>query len=67
MSGVTLGNWADLQTTIKNFGNTPRGKLAPDYIAAINVLRAEMAQLEQGGYAPTESAWKTAFEQTNEN
>jgi len=65
--GVTWGNYVDLQGTIKNFGNTPRGQLASQYVAAVNVLRGEMANLESGGYAPTESSWKTAFEQANEN
>jgi len=66
-SGVTWVNWAELQGAVKNLGNTERGKLAAEYIAGINILRGEMAQLENGGFAPTESAWKVAFEQTNEN
>ena len=48
-------------------GNSPRGQLAARYIGTINTLKEEFANLANGGYAPTEPAWKLANEQINGN
>jgi hypothetical protein len=34
-------------------------------VAAVNTLKEEFANLAQGGYAPTEDAWKLANAQIN--
>ncbi|MHB1024066.1 MAG: hypothetical protein ACYC0Z_16880, partial [Acidobacteriaceae bacterium] len=63
--GVPLINHAALTTYVQTEGNTPKGQLASRYLAAVNTLKEEFANLAQGGYAPTESAWKLANSQIN--
>jgi len=41
--------------------------LATRYLEAVGVLKEEIANLAQGGYAPTEPAWTLANQQVNEN
>ncbi len=67
LSGVPLLNKIELQSYIQTQGNTPGGQLATQYLGAVNTLKEEFANLAQGGYAPTESAWKLANTQINEN
>jgi hypothetical protein len=66
-SGVPLANAAKLQAYMQTAGNTPNGQLAAKYLAGINTLKEEFANLAQGGYAPTESAWALANQQINGN
>lgn len=47
------------------YGNTPQSELANQYMAALNTLKEEFANLANGGYAPTEAAWKLADQQIN--
>lgn len=47
------------------YGNTPASELANQYIGAVNTLKEEFANLANGGYAPTEAAWKLANDQIN--
>jgi hypothetical protein len=66
-SGINLLNRAQLEAKVKLAGNTPDGQLAARYLAATNTLKEEFANLANGGYAPTESAWTLANQQINEN
>lgn len=67
LSGVPILNQAQLTKLIQTQGNTPQGQLAARYIGAVNTLKEEFANLAQGGYAPTDPAWKLANEQINAN
>lgn len=64
-SGIPLLNRAKLQSYIQLQGNSEKGQLAARYMAGINTLKEEFANLAQGGYAPTESAWGLANQQIN--
>jgi len=66
-SGVPFLNKAKLDAYIQTQGNTPNGQLAAKYVSAVNTLKEEFANLANGGYAPTEPAWKLANEQINAN
>lgn len=63
--GVPLLNKLQLMSYIKTEGNSEKGQLATRYMTAVNTLREEFANLANGGYAPTEAAWKLANEQVN--
>lgn len=65
LSGVPALNKARLATYIQAEGNSEKGQLAASYIGAVNTLKSEFANLENGGYAPTESTWTLANEQVN--
>lgn len=67
LSGVPLANAAKLQAYVQTAGNTPQGQLVTRYLAAVNTLKEEFANLAQGGYAPTEAAWELANQQINGN
>lgn len=64
-SGVPLANRVKLAAYAQTQGNTPKGQLAAQYLAAVNILKEEFASLAQGGYAPTEAAWNLANQQIN--
>lgn len=66
-SGVPTFNQAKLTALIQTRGNTPQGQLAVRYVGAVNTLKEEFANLANGGYAPTEPAWKLANQQINGN
>lgn len=66
-SGVPALNAAKLQSYIQTEGNSDKGQLAAKYVAAVNTLKEEFANLAQGGYAPTDSAWTLANDQINGN
>ncbi len=66
-SGITPLNAAELKTLINVAGNSPEGQLASQYLAAVNTLKEEFANLANGGYAPTEAAWGLANSQINAN
>ncbi len=59
-SGITPLNHARLVTLINTAGNTPQGQLASRYLAAITDLKEPLANLANGGYAPTDAAWVQA-------
>jgi hypothetical protein len=65
--GIYYYNQFELAKLIKTEGNTERGRLATRYLEAVGVLKEEVANLAQGGYAPTEPAWTLANQQVNEN
>jgi hypothetical protein len=67
LSGVPLLNKAELTAYIQAEGNSPNGMLATNYVTAVNTLKEEFANLANGGYAPTEPAWKLADQQINAN
>jgi DNA-directed RNA polymerase subunit M/transcription elongation factor TFIIS len=58
--GVQLWNRAKRSTIQQVYGNTPQSALAAQYVGAVNTLKEEFANLANGGYAPTEDAWKLA-------
>ena len=62
-SGIGALNAAELQSRIRLWGNSPKGQMATQYLTLVNGIKGEMAQAENGGYAPTEAAWKTVNEQ----
>jgi hypothetical protein len=62
LGGLTILNEADLYKQAQDT-STPRGQLAAKYITEFNGIRGELAQYENGGYAPTDASWKTAYEQ----
>lgn len=64
-TGIPLFNRARLQAYIQTQGNSANGQLAARYLAGINTLKEEFANLAQGGYAPTEAAWGLANQQIN--
>jgi hypothetical protein len=66
-SGIPKLNAAKLAIYMQAEGNSPNGKLAARYVGAVNTLKEEFANLANGGYAPTEPAWKLANEQINGN
>ncbi len=66
-SGVIPMNKLKLEAYINLNGNSPEGQLASRYLAAVNTLKEEFANLANGGYAPTESAWDLANSQINGN
>ena len=66
-SGMVQYNHAKLATIVNTMGNTEQGKMASRYITAVNTLKEEFANLANGGFAPTESAWKLADQQINGN
>jgi cell fate (sporulation/competence/biofilm development) regulator YlbF (YheA/YmcA/DUF963 family) len=65
--GVQRWNQAKRDTVMEVYGNTPQSALAARYVSAVNTLKEEFANLAQGGYAPTEDAWKLANQQINAN
>ncbi len=65
--GIPAANYVKIQALAQTAGNTPEGQLAARYIAGVNTLKEEFANLANGGYAPTEPAWKLANEQINAN
>ncbi len=66
-SGVTFANKAELEAQRNLLGNTEKGQMVSQYLAAVNTLKEEFANLAQGGYAPTEATWDLANKQINEN
>lgn len=67
LSGITPLNKADIDYLVNTRGNTPAGKLAATYLQDVAFLKGEVANLENGGYAPTESSWAQAKQVINEN
>lgn len=66
-SGIPALNKLELDALIQARGNSPEGQLAARYIGAVNTLKEEFANLANGGYAPTEPAWRLANQQINAN
>jgi hypothetical protein len=66
-SGIPLLNKAKLQAYIQAEGNSENGQIATRYMTAVGTLKEEFANLANGGYAPTEPAWKLADQQINGN
>lgn len=66
-SGVQGWNSVKRSGLMKLFGNTDYAQTAADYMATVNTLQEEYAQLANGGYAPTEPAWALAQKQINED
>lgn len=67
LGGIPLLNKGELAAYIQTQGNSPNGQLATRYVTAINTLKEEFANLANGGYAPTEPAWKLANQQIEAN
>lgn len=65
LSGIPALNKLELARYAKLNGNSPKGQLVAQYMTAVNTLKEEFANLANGGYAPTEAAWKLANEQVN--
>jgi hypothetical protein len=62
-----LLNKAQLAYLVQTQGDTKEGQAAAQYLAAVNTLREEFANLAEGGYAPTEPVFNLANTQINEN
>jgi hypothetical protein len=58
LSGIPIANKVELGAWMQANGNSPKGQLVAKYMTDINTLKEEYANLANGGYAPTESAWK---------
>ncbi len=67
LSGITPLNKAKLDALINLRGNSPIGQEAAKYVQTVAFLKGEVANLENGGYAPTESSWAQARNVINEN
>lgn len=67
LGGIPALNRAELAAYVQADGNSENGQLATRYLTAVNTLKEEFANLAQGGYAPTESAWGLANQQINGN
>lgn len=65
-SGMNAWNDAQIKYESQARGNTPRGQLATRYITALAGIRGELAQLENGGYAPHDASWQTAYQQIDQ-
>jgi hypothetical protein len=65
LSGVPIANRAEMAAYAQTQGNTENGQLTARYLAAVNTLKEEFANLANGGYAPTEAAWALANGQIN--
>lgn len=63
--GIPAINRAKIAALIQTEGNSEKGQLASQYLTAVNTLKEEFANLANGGYAPTESAWALANSQIN--
>lgn len=63
--GIQKWNAVKRGTIQQVYGNTPQSELANQYVGAVNTLKEEFANLANGGYAPTEAAWKLADQQIN--
>lgn len=66
-SDIQLWNRVKRSSIQQVYGNTPQSELAAQYVGAINTLKEEFANLANGGYAPTEAAWKLANQQINQD
>lgn len=64
-SGVQKWNSVTRATIRQVYGNTPESELANRYVGAVNTLKEEFANLANGGFAPTDAAWKLANDQIN--
>lgn len=64
-SGVQKWNSVKRGTIRQIYGNSPESELANQYVGAVNTLKEEFANLANGGYAPTDAAWKLANDQVN--
>ncbi len=62
-SGVVPLNRLKMEAWAKLNGNSPMGQKVSAYLASVSTLTGELANLEQGGYAPTEEAWAVAKQQ----
>lgn len=62
---VQLWNKAKRSTILQVYGNTKYSAQAAQYVAAVNTLKEEFANLVNGGYAPTEPAFALANQQIN--
>jgi hypothetical protein len=58
LSGIPLANEVELGAWLQANGNSPKGQLVASYMTDVWTLKEEYANLANGGYAPTESAWK---------
>ena len=68
LRNIPLVNKAQLATYINITGSSSEnGQLAARYLAAVNTVKEEFANLANGGYAPTDAAWTLANQQINEN
>lgn len=67
LSGITPLNRAKLEALVNLRGNSPIGQQAAKYLQTVAFLKGEVANLENGGYAPTESSWAQARNVINEN
>lgn len=63
--GVQKWNQVTRSTIRQVYGNTPQSELANQYVGAVNTLKDEFANLANGGFAPTDAAWKLANDQIN--
>lgn len=66
-TGIPALNALKLKLLVETRGNTPQGQMAGQYIAAVNTLKEEFANLATGGTAPHEAAWSLANQQINGN
>lgn len=67
LRGIPIANEIELKRLTETQAGTPLGQLAGKYIAAATNVESEMAQIERGGYAPTESSWDVAHKQVRAN
>lgn len=67
LSGFQPANKAEILAKMQLAGNTPQGQLATRYVTAVNDLKEVFATAANGGYAPTDSVWRLANSQINEN
>lgn len=66
-SGIPALNHIQLMSYVQTEGNSKKGQQAAQYLAAVNTLKEEFANLAQGGYAPHEAVWALANQQINGN
>lgn len=67
LGGIPAKNAFELKAFMNVEGNSKNGQLAARYIAAVNTLKEEFANLANGGYAPTDPAWALANQQIDGN
>lgn len=67
LGGIPVKNKLEMEAYMQANGNSEKGQLVAQYLAAVNTIKEEFANLANGGYAPTDAAWELANKQINAN
>lgn len=62
-SGVDIANLTKRELALKVRGNSDLAQVAQAYVTELGALKTEGANVESGGYAPIQDAWKVVDQQ----